>query len=189
MRKLIVTEFVSLDGVMEAPGGEEGYPHTAWVSRHTGGDEHFQYKFVEVLEAESLLLGRVTYQSFAGAWPGREGAFADRMTAMSKYVISNTLTDPGWSNVTVLAGDMVTAVKALKAGEGGPIQVPGSRTLAQSLLKAGLVDELRLMIFPVILGSGKRLWPDSPDEMRMTLHQTLTFSSGIVALTYRPEAA
>jgi dihydrofolate reductase len=184
MRKLIITEFVSLDGVMEAPGGEAGYAHSGWVGR-TPGDQHFGYKLRETLEAESLLLGRVTYEGFAGAWPSRDGAFGEKMNAMPKHVVSSTLKNPAWNNTTVIGTDLPTEIGKLKAGEGGPILVAGSRTLAHGLLRAGLVDELRLMIFPVILGSGLRLYADSPDTISLALAETVTFSTGVVLNVYK----
>jgi dihydrofolate reductase len=184
MRQLIATEFVSLDGVMQAPGGEPGYAHTGWVAGAMG-EEQLAYKQAEVFEAEALLLGRVTYESFAGAWPLREGAFADRMNTMPKHVVSTTMTAPEWDNTAVLAGDPVAAVRELKAGDGGPLLLAGSRTLLQALLRAGLVDELRLMIFPVILGSGDRLYLDAPDTIGLTLVRTQPFATGAVVLHYR----
>ncbi len=183
MRRLIVSEFVSIDGVMEAPGGEPGYPHTGWVGDYFG-PQHEKFKFQEVLDAGALLLGRVTFESFSGAWPGYEGAFADRMNAMPKYVVSSTIDgDPGW-NTSVVDGDAVEGVRRLKEGDGDPLLVNGSRTLAQALLRAGLVDELILMVFPVILGSGFRLYPESPDKLPMHLVDTATFDSGVVNLTF-----
>jgi dihydrofolate reductase len=186
MRKLIVTEFVSLDGVMEAPGGEPGYRHTGWVAE-VPGDDKFAYKFEELLEAEAQLVGRVTYESFAGAWPQRTGEFADRMNRMPKYVVSATLDQPlAWENSALLRGDPVAAVRELKAGEGGAILLPGSRMLAQALMVAGLVDELRLMVFPVVLGSGRRLFPDdAPDRLPLELDGIRTFENGVTLQTYR----
>ena len=186
MRKLIVTEFVSLDGVMEAPGGEPGYAHSGWVGE-VPGDDKFEYKFAELLEADAQLLGRVTYESFAGAWPGRTGEFADRMNTMPKHVVSSTLPEPlEWENSTLLRGEPVQAVAELKAGAGGSILLPGSRTLAQTLMKAALVDEFRLMVFPVILGSGRRLFPDdAADKLQVELVDTRVFSNGVALHTYR----
>ena len=134
LRKLIVSEFVTLDGVMEAPGGEPGHPHTGWVFLFQN-EEQIQYKFEEVVEAESLLIGRVTYESFAGAWPNYEGAFADRMNAMPKHVVSTTLESPAWHNTEVITGDVAAAVTLLKAQDGGPILVAGSRTLVHTLME------------------------------------------------------
>ena len=184
MRELIVTEFITLDGVIEAPGGEPGHPHTGWVG-DLFGPEQEQYKLDEVLEAEALLLGRVTYEGFAEAWPPRTGRFADKMNAMPKHVASTTLSELGWNNSTLLERDVPTAVAALKQGDGGPILVAGSRTLAHTLIEHDLVDELRLMVFPVVLGSGKRLFPSSPDKRTLRLVETIQFPNGVVAHHYR----
>lgn len=183
MRKLIVSEFVTLDGVMEAPGGEPSHPHTNWVSDFAT-DAEIANRYREILEADSLLIGRVTYESFAGAWPTYEGPFADKMNAMPKHVVSSTLTNPEWNNTTVISGDIFGQIAELKAGDGGPIVVTGSKTLVHSLFERGLVDELRMMIFPVILGSGYKLFPESPDKISLKLVETVTFPSGVVANTY-----
>lgn len=188
MRKLIVSEFVTLDGVMEAPGGEEGHPHTGWVFDFFT-EEQERYKLQEVLEAEALLLGRVTYEGFAEAWPERSGEFADKMNGMPKYVASTTLKELGWSNSTLIQGDAPAGVAKLRRGEGGPLLVAGSGTLVHSLMVQGLIDELRLMIFPVVLGSGMRLFPESPDKTVLALADTQTFESGVVVQTYHPGAS
>jgi dihydrofolate reductase len=182
MRKLMVSEFVTLDGVMEAPGGEEGHPHTGWVFDFMSQEQE-QYKLRETLDAEALLLGRVTYEGFAGAWPQRSGAFADKMNGMPKYVVSTTLEDPEWSNTSVVRD--VKDVSGLKEGDGGPILVAGSRTLVHGLMEHGLVDEFRLMIFPVVLGSGARVFPETPDKTELELVDTRAFDSGVVVHTYR----
>ena len=186
MRKVIVTEFVSLDGVMEAPGGEEGYAHTGWVfDFHDSGT--MEYKLNEMLAVDAHLLGRVTYEGFAGAWPSREGPFADRMNSMPKYVASTTLEEPlEWNNSTLLKGDVAEAVSKLKQEDGGDILVAGSRTLVHTLMEHGLVDELHLMIFPIVLGSGDRLFPDTPDTTVLKLVDTKAFDSGVVVNTYQP---
>jgi dihydrofolate reductase len=186
MRELIVTEFVSLDGVMEAPGGEPGYAHSGWVGE-VPGDDKFAYKFAELFEADAQLVGRVTYESFAEAWPARTGEFADRMNAMPKHVVSSTLRAPlEWENSTLLEGDPVRSVAELKAGEGGAILLPGSRMLVQALTTAGLVDEFRLMVFPVILGSGRRLFPDdAAGKLPVELVDIRTFDNGVTLQTYR----
>ncbi|WP_059007691.1 dihydrofolate reductase family protein [Streptomyces specialis] len=178
MRKLIVSEFVTLDGVMEAPGGEPSHPHTGWVLDHQG-PEQVRYKFDEVLEAGTLLVGRVTYESFAGAWPTYTGEFADRMNSMEKVVVSGTLTDPEWNNTTVLAGDVVKGVAGLKERDGGPIVVQGSGTLVHTLLDHDLVDELRLMVFPVTIGSGLRLFPDTVRKTAWRVSSGPVFPSGV----------
>jgi dihydrofolate reductase len=151
LARLIVTEFVTLDGVMEAPGGEPTHPHAAWVGAyHDEGT--IEYKLNETLEAESHLLGRVTYESFADAWPRREGPFAEKINAMPKYVVSSTLRDPEWNDTHVLAGDPVPAVAKLKDETDGPILVAGSATLVHAVIENNLIDELRLMVFPVAIG-------------------------------------
>ncbi len=185
MRRLVVSEFVTLDGVMEAPGGEPTHPHTGWVMDFMS-PEQARYKLDEVLEAEALLIGRVTYASFADAWPTRKGVFADKMNSMPKHVVSTTLRDPEWSNCTVIRGDVAGNVTRLEQQEGGPILVAGSRTLVHALMGHGLVDEYRLMVFPVVLGSGRRLFPETPDKTVLTLADTEAFSSGVVVHTYRP---
>ena len=185
MRSLVVSEFVTLDGVMEAPGGEPTHPHTGWVSDYFG-PEMEAYKFQEVVDAGLLLIGRVTYESFAGAWPGYEGAFADRMNAMPKVVVSSTLTDPAWNNTTVLAGDPVAGVTALKQGDGDPIVVAGSASLVHALLDHDLVDELRLMFFPVTIGAGIRIFSDTLKKTAWQLSGTVAFPSMARVDTYFP---
>jgi dihydrofolate reductase len=186
MSKLIVSEFVTLDGVMEAPGGEQGHPHTGWVFDYAGPEQE-RYKLDETLEAESLLLGRVTYEGFAEAWPGRRGAFADKMNAMPKHVVSSTLSEPlGWENSTVLGGDPAAEVAKLKQGGDGPILVAGSCTLVHTLIEHDLVDELRLMVFPVLVGGGKSPFPQSRAKKQLELADTRAFQSGVAVHTYTP---
>ena len=185
MRTLIVSEFVTLDGVMEAPGGEPTHPHTGWVMDYPDPEQD-AYKFQEVLDAESLLIGRVTYESFAGAWPMYEGEFAERMNGMPKLVVSSTLVDPEWTNTKVLTGDVVSGVSALKAQDGGPILVNGSKTLVHTLLDNDLVDELRLMVFPVTIGSGLRVSPETTRKAKWKMVDTLTFTSAVQVDTYQP---
>jgi dihydrofolate reductase len=185
VRKLIVSEFVTLDGVMEAPGGEPGHPHTGWVFDFLGPEQE-QYKLEETLEAEALLIGRVTYEGFAEAWPKRSGQFADKMNAMPKFVVSTTLEEPDWNNSTVLDGDVPAEVSKLKQGDGGPIVVAGSRTLVHTLIEADLVDEYRLMVFPVVLGSGRRLFPERSDKLMLKLTDSRTFETGVQVHTYEP---
>jgi dihydrofolate reductase len=185
MRQLIVSEFVTLDGVMEAPGGEPTHPHTGWVMDYAG-PEQLEYKLREVLDAEILLVGRVTYESFAGAWPTRTGEFADKMNDMPKVVVSSTLTDPTWNNTAVLDGDVVAGVTELKERNGGPILVAGSRTLVHALLDNDLVDELRLMVFPVTIGAGLRVFPDTIKKTPWKLSDTVMFPSTVRVDTYHP---
>ena len=187
MRKLTVSEFVSLDGVMEAPGGEEGFAHSGWVFDYMSPEQE-QYKLRETLDAEALLLGRRTYEGFAAAWPQRGGEFADKMNSMPKYVASTTLSqdDLSWESSTLLEGDVAQAVAELRQGDGGPILVAGSRTLVHTLIANDLVDELRVMVFPVVLGSGARLYPDRPEKLALKLTQTETFPTGVIAHEYQP---
>jgi dihydrofolate reductase len=181
--RIVVSEFVSVDGVMEAPGGEPGYAHSGWVFDYMG-EESLQYKLQETLEAEALLIGRVTYESFAGAWPEREGQFADKMNAMPKYVVSSTLTKPGWNNTQLIAGNPVAEIALLRQRATGTVLVPGSRMLVHTLLEHDLVDELRLMVFPIALGSGRRLFPDTARKLPLALADSRAFASGVVVLSY-----
>jgi dihydrofolate reductase len=183
MRSLIVSEFVTLDGVMEAPGGEPSHPHTGWVMDYEG-PEQIAYKFDEVVAADVLLIGRVTYESFAGAWPDYTGEFADRMNSMRKVVVSSTLTDPDWNNTEVLAGDVVTGVTRLKEEAGGPILVNGSCRLVHALLDNDLVDELRLTVFPVTIGAGLRVFPDTIKKTSWNLTDSVAFPSRVRVDTY-----
>ena len=183
MARIVVTEFVSLDGVMEAPGGEE-FRHPGWSFEFDRGDEGNQFKLDETMGSEALLLGRVTYEGFARAWPTREGEFADKFNSMPKYVVSSTLTDPDWTNTTVLDGDVVEEVKKLKDELDGDVVVHGSAQLAQTLLEHDLVDELRLMVFPVVLGAGKRLFGATSDKKPMRLTDARTVGDGVAILTY-----
>ena len=183
-RKLIVTAFVSLDGVMEAPGGEPGYAHTNWVG-DAFTEELGTYKTQEHLDADVLLLGRVTYESFVGAWPDREGPLADKINGMRKVVVSTTLGSSDWHDTTVVT-DATAAVRDLKAEDGGPILVVGSRTLAQRLLLEGLVDQLNLAVFPVILGSGARLYPESPEKRDFEVVAQQTTPNGVQLLELVP---
>jgi dihydrofolate reductase len=185
MRRIVVTEFISLDGVVEDPGGSEGYKHGGWRFKFNDPAE-MQYKVEETFAHDAMLLGRVTYEGFAAAWPGRtdDAGFADRFNSMKKYVVSSTLTDPAWTNSEVLGPDLKAEVERIKGEPGGDIIVHGSVRLVQSLLALGLVDELRLMMFPVVLGSGKRLFGDSEDPITLRLASAQPTGSGSVILTY-----
>jgi dihydrofolate reductase len=185
MQKLIVTEFVTLDGVMEAPGGEPTHPHSGWVGDYFN-DEIGAYKQQEVFDADIHLLGRITYESFAGAWPTYEGEMAVRMNSMPKVVVSNTLTDPEWTNTTALAGDPVAGVRALKEQAAGPILVAGSATLVHTLLDNDLVDELRLMVFPVSIGEGLRVFSGTIKKTPWTIAESLPFPGGVRVDVLRP---
>ena len=186
MAKIIVTEFVSLDGVMEDPGGAEGFKHGGWTFEIPRGDEGDQFKVDETMDSDALLLGRVTYEGFAAAWPTREGEFADKFNAMPKYVVSSTLGAADWNNSTVLEGDAVEAVRKLREEQDGNIVVHGSATLVQALLENDLVDELRLMVFPVVLGGGRRLFGETSDKKRLELVESRTVGDGVAILIYRP---
>jgi len=185
MGRIVVTEFVSLDGVMEAPGGED-FKYPGWTFEIDRGAEGDKFKLDEALEAEALLLGRVTYEGFAAAWPSREGEFADKFNGMPKYVVSSTLEEAEWNNSTVLKGDVVEEVSKLRQGPGEDIVVHGSGQLVQTLLEHDLVDELRLMVFPVVLGTGKRLFGDTSDKKRLRLADSKTVGDGIAILIYQP---
>ncbi|HEX4735439.1 MAG TPA: dihydrofolate reductase family protein [Thermoleophilaceae bacterium] len=157
MGNVIVSQFITVDGVVEDPGGSENFERGGWAFEFSRGDDGDQFKLDEVMSAEALLLGRTTYEGFAAAWPSREGDFADKFNNMTKYVVSSTLTDPDWNNSHVIG---VGDVERIKGEIDGDILVNGSVQLVGALLDAGLVDELRLMVFPVVLGKGKRLFSD-----------------------------
>jgi dihydrofolate reductase len=187
MAKLIVTEFISLDGVIEAPGGEPTHPHAGWVGDYMS-DAQLEYKLKETLDAEALLLGRVTYEGFAAAWPERDGPFADKMNAMPKHIVSSTLDEPlEWSNSALIKGDVAAGVGKLKEGDGGTILVAGSATLVRLLIEDDLVDELRLMVFPVLIGGGLRPFPESRLKKAFRLTDSKSFDSGVAVNTYEPE--
>jgi dihydrofolate reductase len=184
--KIVVTEFVSLDGVMEAPGGGENFRHGGWTFEINRGDEGDKFKLDETLSSEALLLGRVTYEGFAAAWPSREGEFADKFNTMPKYVVSSTLEEPGWNNSTVLKGDVAEEVTRLKEEQDGDIVVHGSARLVQTLVEHDLVDEFRLMVFPVVLGGGKRLFGETSDKKALRLVDSKVVGDGVAILTYEP---
>jgi dihydrofolate reductase len=184
--RIVVTEFVSLDGVMEAPGGGEEFKHGGWTFEINRGEEGDKFKLDETLDSDALLLGRVTYEGFAAAWPSREGEFADKFNSMPKYVVSSTLEEPGWDNSTVLSGDLAEEVGKLKQEHGGDIVVHGSARLVQALLERDLVDELRLMVFPIVLGSGKRLFGETGDKKPLRLVDSKMVGDGVAILIYQP---
>ena len=186
MGRIIVTEFISLDGVIEDPGGSESFRHGGWSFAISGGDEGAQFKLDETRASAALLLGRVTYEGFAEAWPSRDGEFADMFNSMPKYVVSATLERAGWNNTTVLRGDLVELVTKLKQEQDGDIVVHGSARLAQALIEHDLVDELRLMLFPVVLGGGLRLFGDTSDKKTLQLANSKAVGDGVLILTYRP---
>jgi dihydrofolate reductase len=189
MGKLVVTEFVSIDGVFEDPGGAEGYEHGGWTFEYDRGPEGNQFKLDELMQAEVQLLGRVTYEGFAAAWPSRDDEFADKLNRDPKYVVSSTLKDPQWENTTVLSGDVTAEISKLKEQTSGTILVAGSGMLVRALLASDLVDELRLMVFPTVLGRGRRLFPDGIDRLKLRLAQsTQVGADGVQVQVYERAA-
>jgi dihydrofolate reductase len=184
MGKVVVTEFVSIDGVIEDPGGAEDFEHGGWSFEFDRGEEGEKFKVDETMQAEVQLLGRVTYEGFAKAWPSMKDdvGFAEKFNSMPKYVVSTTLQDADWNNSTILRS--LDEVSKLKDDVDGDILVAGSATLVQSLAKAGLVDEYRLMVFPTMLGSGKRLFDGDLDRSDLKLTDSKVLDSGILILTY-----
>jgi dihydrofolate reductase len=182
--RIVVTEFISLDGVVEDPGGAEDFKYGGWTFEIDRGEEGERFKLEETMAADALLLGRRTYEGFAAAWPSREGEFADKFNNMPKYVVSSTLDDPDWSNSTVIRGDVSEEVAKLKQDFDGELQVAGSVQLAQELLEHDLVDELRLMVFPVVLGTGKRLFGETSDKKPLRLTDSKVVGDGVAILVY-----
>ena len=185
MGKVVVSQFVTVDGVVEDPGGSEGSDRGGWAFRFDRGAEGDAFKLDELMASEALLLGRVTYEGFAQAWPSREGDFADKFNGMPKYVVSTTLKDPGWNNSTVIDGDVPAAVEKLKQDVEGDILVNGSVRLVRTLAEHGLVDEYRLMVFPTVLGAGKRLFGETPAASALRLVDTKPAGDTLI-LVYRP---
>jgi len=190
MARIIVSEFVSLDGVMEGPGGDNDFERGAWSFRFERGEEGDKFKLDETMEADALLLGRRTYEGFAAAWPSMkdEAGFADKFNSMPKFVVSSTLKDPDWSNSTVLEGEVVESVSRLKQEREGDIVVHGSAQLVHALVEADLVDELRLMIFPVVLGTGLRLFGDTSELKTLRLPDSKIVGDGVAILVYERAA-
>ena len=186
MGRIVVTEFISLDGVIEAPGGGEDYRHGGWTFEIERGPEGDRFKLDELVEAEAQLLGRVTYEGFAAAWPSMEdeAGFAKKMNGMPKYVVSSTLQRADWENTTILDGDPAVSVAALKEEVDGVILVAGSATLVRTLIENDLLDELRLMVFPVLLGEGKRLFPEGEAKHPLKLVEAKTVGAGISLMRY-----
>ena len=189
MGKLVVSQFLTVDGVMEDPGGSEGFERGGWAFEFDRGPEGDQFKLDEVMASDALLLGRVTYEGFAAAWPSRTGEFADKFNTMPKHVVSTTLESPSWENSAVIAGDVEGEVGRLKERYERDILVAGSARLVQGLLARDLVDELRLMVFPVVLGKGKRLFGGEHGKRRLELAESRTVGDGIALLTFRPAGA
>jgi dihydrofolate reductase len=189
MSKLVVSQFVTVDGVMDDPGGSEAFESGGWAFQFNRGPEGDQFKLDEVMRADALLLGRVTYQGFAQAWPGRsdEAGFADKFNSMPKYVFSTTLEQAEWNNSTLLKGDVAGEVSKLKQQPGGDILVNGSRTLVHTLMEHDLVDEYRLMVFPIVIGAGKRLFEDGSKKTPLRLTEAKPVGpDGVIVLTYEP---
>ena len=186
MGRIVVSENVTLDGVIQDPAGDEGFSHGGWVGLIKDSPQLNKLALDEALRAEALLLGRRSYEWFAARWPARSGELADRLNSLPKYVVSATHEDPDWNNSTVLKGDVVAEVAKLKDELDGEIVVPASFQLVHTLIEHDLVDELRLKIFPVVLGSGERLFSETSDKKPMRLLNTQTVEGGIVSLTYQP---
>jgi len=188
MAKIVVSQFITVDGVVEDPGGSENHERGGWAFQFDRGDVGNQFKLDEVMGSEALLLGRTTYEGFAEAWPSREGDFADKFNGMRKYVVSSTLSEPEWNNsVVVRPEDLASTVAELREGDGGDILVNGSARLVRELLERDLVDELRLMVFPVVLGAGKRLF-ESQDEAKALELVEAKQAGETYILTYAPKA-
>jgi len=188
MGKLIVTEFISLDGIIEDPGGAEGYAHGGWSFRSPAPDSE-TFKFEELQAADVQLMGRVTYDGFAAAWPAMEeatGEFGRKMNNMPKVVVSTTLTNPEWKNTTVISGNVAAEVARLKEQYTGDVLVPASATLVETLREHDLVDEYRLMVHPVVLGSGKRLFKEGAGGTELELVETRAMGPSVLLLIYRP---
>jgi dihydrofolate reductase len=186
MAKVIVSQFITVDGVVEDPGGSESHERGGWAFDYDRGPDGDKFKLDEVMGSEALLLGRTTYEGFAEAWPSREGEFADKFNSMPKYVVSSTLKDPDWDNTTVIDGDLAEEIPKLRDEVDGDILVAGSAQLVQGLIENGLVDELRLMVFPVVLGSGKRLFGETSDKQSLKLTDSKFVGDGVAILTYQP---
>jgi dihydrofolate reductase len=187
MGRIVVSEFVTVDGVMQDPGGAEGFPRGGWAFQFERGPAGDKFKLDEVMEADTLLLGRVTYQGFAEAWPSRTGEFADKMNGMPKVVVSATLKEPAWNNTRVLRSNVVEEVSKLRSMSAGDILVAGSGQLVQTLMENDLVDELRLMVFPIVLGDGKRLFKDGGRRAPFRLVESKPVGSGVLILIYHPQ--
>ena len=188
MGRIVVTEFMSLDGVIEDPGGSENFKYGGWSFEFERGEEGDKFKLDEALQSEALLLGRITYEGFAAAWPSRQGEFADKFNRMPKYVVSSTMGNPGWSNSKVLGGEVPGEVAKLRDELDGDIVVHGSAQLVRTLLENDLIDELRLMVFPVVLGTGKRLFGETSDKKTLRLSDSRVVGDGVSILVYTRSA-
>jgi dihydrofolate reductase len=188
MGRIVVTEYISVDGVVEAPSGTEAFERVGWTDAFSRGPEGDKFKLDETMASDALLLGRVTYDGFAPVWPHYQGEVADRFNTMPKYVISSTLENPEWNNSTVLRGDVVDEVTTLKRQHDGDIVVHGSPQLAQTLIEHDLVDALHLQVYPVIVGAGKRLFTETSNTKRLRLVEARTVGDGIHILIYQRAA-
>ncbi len=184
MGRIVVTEYISVDGIVEAPSGTESFERVGWTDGFSRGPEGDQFKWEETRTSDALLLGRVTYDGFAAVWPTFEGEFADKFNSMPKYVISSTLEAPEWNNTTVLRGDVVDEVSKLREMYEGDIVVHGSPQLAQTLIEHDLVDAIHLQVYPIIVGAGKRLFADTSTTKRMNLTEAKTVGDGVQILIY-----
>ena len=185
MGKLVVSQFVTVDGVMEDPGGGEEFERGGWAFAFDRGDEGDKFKLDEVRASEALLLGRKTYEGFAAAWPSRTGEFADKFNGMRKYVVSTTLENPEWNNSVVVNGDVAAEIRKLLPQHEGDVLVNGSAQLVRTLLDADLVDEYRLMVFPVVLGTGKRLFTEGSRRAPLRLADSKPVGNdGVIILIY-----
>jgi dihydrofolate reductase len=187
MGKVVVSQFISLDGVVEDPGGAEGFDRGGWAFKFDRGPEGDKFKLDEVMASEALLLGRVTYEEFAKAWPSRSGDFADKFNGMPKYVVSTTLKHPEWNNSTVIDRDVAEAVAGLKQDVEGDILVNGSVQLVRTLMEHDLVDKYRLMVFPTVLGAGKHLFGETSDAAALRLVDAKPAGETLI-LIYEPSA-
>jgi dihydrofolate reductase len=184
VRKIVVSQFVSLDGVIEDPVGMEGLGRGAWSSQVDSGADGGRYKVEEMLGSDAMLMGRATYDAYAAAWPARGGEYADKINTMPKYVVSSTLENPDWNNTTVLCGDVPADVARLKEQPGGDILIHGSAQLVDTLIEHDLIDVWRLMVFPVVVGTGKRCFGDPGQSLPLTLTDCRAVGDGVVILTY-----
>lgn len=186
MGRIVVTEYISVDGVVEAPSGTEAFERVGWTDDFNRGPDGNQFKFDETMASDALLLGRITYEGFAPVWPRIEGEFADKFNSMPKYVVSSTLEKPEWNNTTVLRGEVTEEVAELKRQYDRDVVVHGSPQLVQSLIEHDLVDALHLLVYPVVVGAGKRLFADTSSKMNLRLVEASTFGDGVHLLVYQP---
>jgi dihydrofolate reductase len=185
MGRIVITEYMSVDGVVEAPSGTESFERVGWADDFSRGPEGDAYKVDETMASDALLLGRVTYEAFAEVWPHVEGEFADKFNAMPKYVVSATLENPAWNNTIVLRGEVREEVARLKEQHERDVVVHGSPQLAQALIEHDLADELRLLVYPVVVGAGKRLFAETSSKRNLALVDSRTFHDGVTLLVYR----